>query len=110
MKLIFSFDLRDCFKWTVLHLRILTTDFGFFELKNNRSNQIPRSKLLRAKHHIKYIFFIYFYLDHFADYCKLRGGVYFVDELPLTPSGKMLRRKVKEIAIQQYNARTPQIQ
>ena len=56
--------------------------------------------------HLKKIFIHFFvYLDHFADYCKLRGGVYFVDSLPLTPSGKMLRRKVKEIAIELYNAR-----
>ncbi|XP_031621710.1 4-coumarate--CoA ligase 1-like isoform X2 [Contarinia nasturtii] len=36
--------------------------------------------------------------DHFADYCKLRGGVYFVESLPMTPSGKILRRKVREMA------------
>lgn len=38
-----------------------------------------------------------------TDYKKLRGGVYFVDEIPLTPSGKFLRRKAKDIAIQLYN-------
>lgn len=43
------------------------------------------------------------YLDNFADYKKLRGGVYFVDALPLTPSGKVIRRLVKEIAIKLYN-------
>ncbi|XP_055297301.1 uncharacterized protein LOC129565940 [Sitodiplosis mosellana] len=37
--------------------------------------------------------------DHFADHYKLRGGVYFVDSLPTTPSGKVLRRKVKETVI-----------
>lgn len=31
------------------------------------------------------------------DYKHLRGGVYFAKELPLTPSGKVLRRKVREI-------------
>lgn len=36
--------------------------------------------------------------NHFADYYKLRGGVFFVDAIPMTPSGKMLRRKVREIA------------
>lgn len=38
--------------------------------------------------------------NHFADYYKLRGGVYFVDALPMTPSGKMLGRKVREIALE----------
>lgn len=44
----------------------------------------------------------FIYLDRFADYKRLRGGVYFVDELPLTPSGKIIRRRVREIAIEMY--------
>lgn len=39
-----------------------------------------------------------------SDFKQLRGGVYFVDNLPLTPSGKVLRRKVREIAIELYMA------
>lgn len=42
---------------------------------------------------------------HFADHYQLRGGVYFVDSLPTTPSGKLLRRKVTETAIELFNAR-----
>ncbi|XP_037028878.1 4-coumarate--CoA ligase 1-like [Bradysia coprophila] len=34
-----------------------------------------------------------------SDVKQLRGGIYFVDELPVTPSGKVLRRKVQEIAL-----------
>ncbi|XP_031628269.1 4-coumarate--CoA ligase-like 7 [Contarinia nasturtii] len=41
--------------------------------------------------------------EHFSDHFKLRGGVYFVDSLPTTPSGKVLRRKVKESTIELYN-------
>lgn len=47
--------------------------------------------------------FLFIYLDNFTDYKRLRGGVYFVDSLPLTPSGKILRRCVKEIAIEMFN-------
>ncbi|XP_037033669.1 4-coumarate--CoA ligase 1-like [Bradysia coprophila] len=43
--------------------------------------------------------------DHFTDYKQLRGGVYFVDAIPLTPSGKVVRRVVKELAIELYNKR-----
>lgn len=46
-----------------------------------------------------------FLLDHFADHYKLRGGVYFVDSLPTTASGKLLRRKVKETAIALHQQR-----
>lgn len=38
-----------------------------------------------------------------AEFKWLRGGVYFTDELPLTPSGKIIRRKVKDIALEFYN-------
>lgn len=38
-----------------------------------------------------------------TDVKKLRGGVYFVETLPMTPSGKILRRVVKELANKLYN-------
>lgn len=34
-----------------------------------------------------------------GDYKRLRGGVYFVDQLPMTPAGKVLRRAVKEMIV-----------
>ncbi|XP_065074848.1 probable 4-coumarate--CoA ligase 1 [Ochlerotatus camptorhynchus] len=34
--------------------------------------------------------------ESLPDYKHLRGGVYFAEELPLTPSGKVLRRMVRE--------------
>lgn len=37
-------------------------------------------------------------------YKHLTGGVYFVDELPRTPSGKILRRQVSKQAEELYNA------
>lgn len=40
----------------------------------------------------------------FADSRKLRGGVYFVDSLPLTASGKKQRTKVKSLATELFNA------
>lgn len=41
--------------------------------------------------------------DKLADFKKLRGGVYFVDSLPMTASGKFLKSIVKEMAIKSYN-------
>lgn len=35
-------------------------------------------------------------------YKQIHGGVYLIDNLPLTPSGKVVRRKVKEIAEAKY--------
>lgn len=38
-------------------------------------------------------------LGELSDAKQLRGGVYFVEQLPVTPSGKILRRKVKQIVL-----------
>ena len=37
--------------------------------------------------------------SHFPHYKHLHGGVYFVDELPMTANGKIQKRFVKDIAI-----------
>lgn len=42
--------------------------------------------------------------DTFADSKRLRGGVYFVDSLPVTPSGKLLRRAIGQHATKMYEA------
>lgn len=49
----------------------------------------------------------YFYLlsENMIDDYKFRGGVYFVDSIPTNQSGKLLRRMVKEMAIQFYEAK-----
>ncbi|GAB0089088.1 4-coumarate--CoA ligase 1 [Sergentomyia squamirostris] len=39
-----------------------------------------------------------------SDPKHLRGGVFFVDQLPLTPSGKVKKAKVKEMAIEFYGS------
>ncbi|XP_055309667.1 uncharacterized protein LOC129573305 [Sitodiplosis mosellana] len=41
--------------------------------------------------------------DNFAPYKHLQGGVYFVDSLPLTNSGKVVRHLVTEMAINLYD-------
>lgn len=39
-----------------------------------------------------------------AAYKRLDGGIYFIDEFPMTASGKIIRSKVKEMAQQLYEA------
>jgi 4-coumarate--CoA ligase len=39
-----------------------------------------------------------FVAEKFPHSKHLYGGVYFVDEMPITPNGKILRRLVREIA------------
>lgn len=46
----------------------------------------------------------HFYVpDNLADSRKLRGGAYFVDSLPTTPSGKVKRKVAKAYAIEMFN-------
>lgn len=45
------------------------------------------------------------FAEKLSDHKRLRGGVYFVDKLPMTPSGKIVKRIVKEMAIKFYNER-----
>lgn len=44
--------------------------------------------------------------EAFADSRKLRGGVYFVDSLPVTPSGKLIRREIKTQATKLYEKKS----
>lgn len=41
-----------------------------------------------------------------ADQYKLRGGVYFVNSFPMTASGKVVRRKLKEELQNLFNDKT----
>lgn len=50
----------------------------------------------------------FFSVDNFVDSRKLRGGVYFVDSLPTTPSGKVKRKVVRADAIELFNKQQPQ--
>lgn len=37
-----------------------------------------------------------------ADFKQIRGGVYFLDQFPMTPSGKVKRNEVKNIVTELY--------
>lgn len=41
-------------------------------------------------------------LDNLVDDCKLRGGVYFIDSIPISASGKPILREIKELATKLY--------
>lgn len=42
------------------------------------------------------------FAQELADHKRIRGGVYFLDQFPLTPSGKVKRNEVKQIVSQLY--------
>ncbi|KAI9498552.1 hypothetical protein BDB00DRAFT_968219 [Zychaea mexicana] len=45
-----------------------------------------------------------FVAKNVTGYKKLRGGVYFLDQIPKSPSGKILRRRIRELAKEQDKA------
>lgn len=48
-------------------------------------------------------FIFNFVAERLPEYKHLHGGVHFIDEIPMTPSGKIQKRFVKVIAIKEYN-------
>lgn len=46
----------------------------------------------------------FFLIENFPNGLKLRGGVYFVDSLPKTPSGKYIRKEITEMLKKMFNA------
>lgn len=46
------------------------------------------------------------FTGHFDDHYKLRGGVYFVDELPFTSTGQIDRQLVREIVVELFSERS----
>ena len=42
---------------------------------------------------------IFLIVEKVAYYKQLEGGVFFIEEIPKSPSGKILRRKLKEMAV-----------
>jgi 4-coumarate--CoA ligase len=48
-------------------------------------------------------FIIDYVAEKLPEYKQLHGGVYFVDELPMTQNGQIQKRFVKVIAIKEFN-------
>lgn len=51
-------------------------------------------------------FEVRFFSGHFEDHYKLRGGVYFIDEMPFTASGQINRQLIKEIVTELFAERS----
>lgn len=54
----------------------------------------------------KIIVFGLYIEDNLADFHKLHGGVFFVDSLPTTHTGKINRREVQQKAIELYKMKS----
>lgn len=73
-------------------------------IPDNMSSDLPTAVIIREEKSTITEQEVYdIVASHFADYFKLRGGVYFVKSLPISSSGKVLKRVVRDHAIELYN-------
>lgn len=69
-----------------------------FGIDDYESGDLPAVAIIKIENSQIDEKYVYDYIaQQCADSRKLRGGVYFVDSLPTTPSGKILRREMKRL-------------
>ena len=79
-----------------------------FGIPDILTNNLPAAAIVKAPNSNLTEAEVYNHVTKLQDCKHLRGGVYFVKQLPKTISGKVLRRKVTEFCIQMYNERKQQ--
>ncbi|XP_023298095.2 probable 4-coumarate--CoA ligase 1 [Lucilia cuprina] len=71
------------------------------------TNNLPAAAVVKTANSTLTEEQVYKHVTVLAHYKHLRGGVYFVEQLPKTISGKVLRRKVTELCTELYRAKNP---
>ncbi|KAM7349499.1 putative 4-coumarate--CoA ligase 1 [Cochliomyia hominivorax] len=69
------------------------------------SNYLPAAAIVKSADSKLTEDEVYKHVTKMAHYKHLRGGVYFVQQLPKTMSGKIIRRKVTELCTELYNSK-----
>lgn len=71
---------------------------------DDKATDIPAAAIIRNKNSTLTAEEVGNYVaERVQDAKKLRAGVYFMDDFPLTASGKILRRAVRDIVVRLYN-------
>lgn len=68
-------------------------------------NEVPRAYVVADKTKISGRDISEYVKKHVANYKQLRGGVVFLDEIPKSPSGKILRKDLRALAKREKGAR-----
>lgn len=69
------------------------------------AGELPLAFVVRNNLYLKEEDVIAFVRDRASPAKRLYGGVVFIDEIPKNPSGKILRRKLREL-LQQYEIKS----
>jgi 4-coumarate--CoA ligase len=71
----------------------------------DEGNELPRAYVVKKDPSLKAEEIVAWARERVNPYKRLRGGVVFIDRIPKSPSGKILRRELKDAAIQEYKAK-----
>lgn len=69
------------------------------------AGELPMAFVVRNNPNLKEEDIILYVRERASPAKRLRGGIVFVDEIPKNPSGKILRRKLREL-LQQYEMKS----
>jgi acyl-coenzyme A synthetase/AMP-(fatty) acid ligase len=68
-------------------------------------NELPRAYVVKKDSALKAQEVVDWIRERVNPYKRLRGGVVFIDVIPKSPSGKILRRELKDLALKEFKAK-----
>ena len=71
-------------------------DCAVLGMPDNRAGEIPKAFVVRKSNEVSEKELISFVSSKVSEYKHLKGGVRFVDSIPKSPSGKILKRLLKD--------------
>jgi 4-coumarate--CoA ligase len=80
-------------------------DAAVIAYPGEEGNELPRAYIVKKNPGLKAQEVIDWIRDRVNPYKRLRGGVIFIDAIPKSPSGKILRRELKDAALKEFKAK-----
>lgn len=85
----------------------LITDAAVIGITTEDGNEVPRAYVVADKSKISAEGIEKFVEGKVSQHKKLRGGVAFIDAIPHTPSGKIVRKELRELAKKEFDHSKP---
>jgi 4-coumarate--CoA ligase len=82
----------------------LIADAAVIGVQIDDGNEVPRAYVVADKSQVSSSEILEFVAAKVGPYKKLRGGVFYLDVIPHTPSGKILRKVLRELAAKELGA------